>query len=266
MAAFCEDYLMKLSLKRFGWGHVGLGLMGLTILACGGGSSDGGTDRILTRNYFAVNAGYDSNPQKFFVAGSPVPATGSSASYGYSLDYGVISRAAVKYVNKQLDPILFEVKKAATDATLISSSQQVTSSDRHFLVTYGPETATKGLIIPLEPVTGTKVVFDAAMLDSSETRVVDLYLLEAGQTLAAATPVFSGLKYDPLTPNFMVQQNIRPMGGTYTLKLTTNGTKTEIPEYTQSVTLTDKFFHLLIFSKKNGVRNNFIVKQLRAAS
>ena len=53
---------MKLSLKRFGWGHLGLGLMGLTILACGGGS-DGGTDRTLVRNFFAVNAGYDSGPQ-----------------------------------------------------------------------------------------------------------------------------------------------------------------------------------------------------------
>jgi hypothetical protein len=238
--------------------------MGLTILACGGGS-DGGTDRTLVRNFFAVNAGYDSAPQKLYINSLPVPATGSSASYGYSLDYGVISKAAVKVTNKQLEPIKFEVHKASTDATLISSEQQVTSSDRHFLVSFGPESSTQGVIIPLEPVNGTTVVFDAAMLDSSETRTLDLYLLGTSETLATATPIFKGLKYDLGAPKFLVQQYIRSAGGNFTNKMTPTGSKTEIEEYTQSVTLTDKFFHLLIFSKKDGVRHNFMVKQLRAA-
>lgn len=58
---------MKLSFKKFNFGHAALALMGLTILACGGGSGDGGTDRILTRNFYAVNAGYSGNSQKFIV-------------------------------------------------------------------------------------------------------------------------------------------------------------------------------------------------------
>jgi hypothetical protein len=52
---------MKLSFKKFNIGHAALALMGLTILACGGGSGDGGADRILTRKFFAVNAGYSGN-------------------------------------------------------------------------------------------------------------------------------------------------------------------------------------------------------------
>jgi len=253
---------MRLSFKKFNIGHAALALMGLTILACGGGSGDGGTDRILTRNFFAVNAGYSGNSQKFVVNSENVP---TSAADGVTLPFGVRSASRVQVVNKQPDPIPFVIKNAETDATLISSNQQVTSSDRHYVVSYGPESATKGVIIPLEPINGTEVVFDAAQLDSTETRPMDLYLLSGTQTLATATPVFTGLKHDPLSPQFMVQQKIMPAGGSYTVKLVPTGTKTEIAEYTQSITLTDKFLYLMIFTKNPDGREQLIISEKRAA-
>jgi hypothetical protein len=252
---------MKLSFKKFNIGHAALALMGLTILACGGGSGDGGTDRILTRNFYAVNASYSENPLKFNVASQDIETTGAGV---FALSRGKISGSRATFVNKQLDPIPYVIKNATTDATLVSGNQQVTSSDRHFVVAFGPESATKALIIPLEPILGTKVVFDAAQMDSSETRALDLYLLSAGQTLATASPTFTGLKYDPLTPQFMVQQKIMEMGGSYTLKVVPTGTKTEIAEYTQPVTLKDKFFNLFIFTKDSAGRDQLLLEQKRA--
>jgi|GEM_PF-5528780 len=103
---------MKLSFKKFNIGHAALALMGLTILACGGGSGDGGTDRILTRNFLAVNAGYSGNSQKFVVNSENVP---TSAADGVTLPFGVLSASKVQVVNKQLDPIPFVIKNAETD-------------------------------------------------------------------------------------------------------------------------------------------------------
>lgn len=189
----------------------------------------------------------------------------TAAADGVTLPFGVRSASRVQVVNKQLDPIPFVIKNAETDTTLITANQQVTSSDRHYLVSYGPESATKGVIIPLEPINGTEVVFDAAQLDSTETRPMDLYLLSGTQTLATATPVFTGLQHDPLSPQFMVQQKILPSGGSYTVKLVPTSTKTEIAEYTRSVTLIDKFLYLMIFTKNSDGREQLIISEKRAA-
>jgi hypothetical protein len=62
----------------------------------------------------------------------------------------------------------------------------------------------------------------------------------------------------------MVQQKIMEMGGSYTLKVVPTGTKTEIAEYTQPVTLKDKFFNLFIFTKDSAGRDQLLLEQKRA--